>query len=355
MIKKNRRKLVSIMFFSALTAVFYVINAQCNTDAQIKINLIDTQINEKLEYYKLLYPEISFLLLKGDSQVLADMMLLGKTLGRQPKSMDYEHPPELREDLITVSLKRIQLMLQYKMPSASLFMTEDEDNKRKPVCVLTIHPEEVALDSILATQSLLDLPQKIIKKVPKKFRLKSDDYLEFVIDHEVYHCLQAKFIGPQKMSYKEYAGKYYNFHNEQGADAYAIAMHINTRLEVTAFARNILRVRGMSLYSADPDHLTCKALQQVFKISVEDIAEMNAKEIFEMANKIRERLTISYDEYIRYMASSIQAMKELGVGELVTDELRNIVSQVQSDPVQVNELVTNTHRYLSNLSCSELE
>jgi len=355
MIQQTRRKLVSIIFCLAMAITTYCVNAQNDSETSSKNHLINSLLNEKLEYYRHLYPEISFLLLKGDGQVLADMMLLGKTLGRQPKSMDYEHPPELREDLITVSIKRIQLMLQYKMPSASLFLANDTQEKPKPVCVLTIHPGEVALDSVLATQSLLDLPQKIIEKVPEEFRLKSTDYLEFVIDHEVYHCLQSMFIGPQKMSQKELAGEYNNFHNEQGADAYAVAMHINTRLEVSAFVRNILRVRGMSLYSSDPDHLTCKALQQVFKVPVEDIVEMNAKEIFEMASKIRERLTISYDGYIQYLASSIQAMNELGVGELVSDDLRKKASKAQSDPVQVKELVTNTHRYLSDLSCSELE
>jgi hypothetical protein len=163
------------------------------------------------------------------------------------------------------------------------------------------------------------------------------------------------FIGPQKMSHKKFAGEHNNFHNEQGADAYAIGMHISNRLEVSAFARNILRIRGMSLYSADPDHLTCKALQQIFKVPVVDIAEMNAKEIFEMANEIRERLAISYDEYIQYLASSIQAMKELGVEEMVSNDIRNRVRGVQSDSEQVKELVTNTYRYLSDLSCSELE
>jgi hypothetical protein len=283
------------------------------------------------------------------------MILLGKALGHQPKSLDYEHPPELREELITASVNRIQLMLQYRMPSASLFLTDGTFVKKKYICVLTIHPGEVAADSVLATRNLLDLPHKLTQKVPKEFRLRSTDYLEFVIDHEVYHCLQSMFIGPQKMSHKKFAGEHNNFHNEQGADAYAIGMHISNRLEVSAFARNILRIRGMSLYSADPDHLTCKALQQIFKVPVVDIAEMNAKEIFEMANEIRERLAISYDEYIQYLASSIQAMKELGVEEMVSNDIRNRVRGVQSDSEQVKELVTNTYRYLSDLSCSELE
>ncbi len=182
-------------------------------------------------------------------------------------------------------------------------------------------------------------------------RLQPTDYLEFVIDHEVYHCLQSMYVGPQKMSQKEFWGEYNSFLNEQGADVYAMGMHINTRLEVSSFAKNILRIRGMALYTADPDHLTCKALQQIFKVPVKDIAEMSAKEFFDTANRIQERLAMSYDEYIQYMASSIQAMKMLGVEDLVSDELRSRIKGVQSNPAQVRELVANTRRYLSELSC----
>jgi hypothetical protein len=163
------------------------------------------------------------------------------------------------------------------------------------------------------------------------------------------------YVGPQEMSHKEFWGEYNHFLNEQGADAYAMGMHINTRLENSSFAKNILRIRGMALYSGDPDHLTCKALQQIFKVPVEDMAEMSAKEVFGTANRIREHVTISYDEYIQYLASSVQAMKVLGVEDLVSDELRNRIKDVQSDPAQVKELVTNTRRYLSELSCDEIQ
>ena len=201
--QQTRRKLASIMLGLAIAITSYCVYAQADSDTAVKNHLIDSRLNEKLEYYRHLYPDISFLLLKGDGLVLADMILLGKTLGRQPISMDYEHPPALREELIKASVNRIQLMLQYKMPSASLFSVDDKLDKKKYICVLTIHPEEVAADSLLATRNLLDLPHKLTQKVPKEFKLDPADYLEFVFDHEVYHCLQSMFVGPQKMSYQE--------------------------------------------------------------------------------------------------------------------------------------------------------
>jgi len=342
------------MLFLLTAAMTLAVNAQSAPDADDKSSSLDSLLNEKLEFYRQLYPEISFMILKGGDELVADMMALDIALGHKPSSLDYEHPPKLREDLMMASANRIVYMLQYSMPSASLFKADTPLGWQESLCVLTINPVEIAADSIRATQSLLDLPQDFIKEISDDLRLQPTDYLEFVIDHEIYHCLHSMYIGPQTMSQKESWGDYNHYLNEQGADAYALGMHIKIHLGAQSFAKNILRVRGMSLYSADPDHLTCKALQQAFKIPAEDMAKMSAKEVFDTAKQIQQRLTISYDEYIQYLASSIEAMKLLGVEDLVSDELRNRIKGVQPDPAQVKELVTNTRRYLSELSCDEV-
>ena len=351
MYKKSRTHLARIILCLGIAITSSFANAQDETSINEAGSALDALLDEKLKFYRHQYPDISFLLLKGGGELVADIMTLDIVLGFQPSSLDYEHPPKLREDLMIASANRVMLMLKSRTPSASLFKADDPLGWQEHVCVLTINPDEVAADSLRATRNLLDLPQDFIQEIADDLRLQPADYLEFVIDHEVYHCLYSMYVGPQKMSYKEFWAEYNNFHNEQGADAYAIGMHINTRLEVSSFARNILRIRGMSLYSADPDHLTCKALQQTFKVPIEDIAEMNVKEIFDMANRIKQRLTMSYDEYIQYLASSIQAMKELGVKDLISDEFRNRIKDVQSDPALVKELVTDTRRYFSELSC----
>ena len=355
MYQQTRKRLVSTLLCSAIAVTTCGVNAQSDSDTHDKSKVLDSQLNEKLEFYRHLYPEISFMILKGGDELVADMMALDLALGYQPSSLDYEHPPKLREDLMIASANRIVYMLQYRMPSASLFKADDPLGWQAHICVLTINPDEIAADSVQATRNLLDLPQEFIQKTPEDFRLQASDYLEFVIDHEVYHCLQSMYVGPQKMSQKEFWGEYNSFLNEQGADVYAMGMHINTRLEVSSFAKNILRIRGMALYTADPDHLTCKALQQIFKVPVKDIAEMSAKEIFDKAKHIQERLAMSYDEYIQYLASSVQALKVLGVEDLVSDELRSRIKGVQSNPAQVRELVANTRRYLSELSCDGIE
>ena len=355
MFQQTRRKLVSIMLCSAIAVTTYGVNAQSDSDTHDKNNLLDSLLNEKIKYYRHLYPEISFLIMEGGDETVADMIALGLLLGYQPKSLDYEHPPKLREDLMIVSANRILLMLQSRVPSASLFMDDDSLGGQEHLCVLTINPDEIASDSIQATRHLSNLPKEFIQKIPKDLQLQSGDYLSFVIDHEVYHCLQSMYVGPQLMSQKESWGEYNNFLNEQGADAYALGMHIKTRGKVSSFAKNIKRIRGLAIYNADPNHKTCKAVEQVLKIPAEKINKMSANEIFDMANRIKSRLTIGYDEYIQYLASAVQAMKNLGVKARVTEDLRNRIKDIQADPALAKELVANSRHSLAELSGDEVE
>lgn len=348
MSKRSRLLLVILALSLPVVLTISDLYAKGSSNSSEADSKLAALLDEKLEYYRHQYPEISFLILKGGDELVADMMALDKSLGNEPASLDYEHPPELRKELMTASANRILHMLQFKMPSASLFKT-DSPHGRKNICVLTIHPQAVAADSIHATINLLDLPPQLVQKIPKDLLLSADDYLAFVIDHEVYHCLQSMYSGPQKRSFKEYWGVYNHFLNEQGADAYGMGMHIKNYGKVTDFARNLQRIRGMALYSGDPDHLTCKSLQQVLKIPAMNFKKMTANEVFEMAIRIKGHLTSGYDAYLVYLASAVQAMKELGVEGLISDDLHNIANDHNADPTEVKQLVTNSRRCFSEL------
>ena len=355
--KTSIRLFACILLCLVVATTTSCVNTQNESNTPEKITSPQTLLDEKIKDYGHLYPEITFLILQGEEEFLADMMTLNRELGSQPSSMDYEHPLALREDLMYVSVERIRIMLKSQAPSASLFEFEVDTNQshQEHVCVLTINPHWVTADSIIATTHLLDLPQEVIEKIPQDMRLLPADYLAFVIDHEVYHCLKSMYVGPQLMSHKELWGGYNHFLNELGADAYALGMHIKTRGEASHFARNILRIRGMALYSADPDHLTCNALKQILKVPIEDITEMSSNEIFDLANSIKDRQLTGHDAYMQYLASAVQAMKEIGMDEHVSDDLRNKLKDIQADPEQVKKLVTNARRCLTELSGGELE
>ena len=353
--KTSIRLFTCALLSLAMATMISCVNVQSESYTLEKTSPLDTLLNEKIEYYRHLYPEIAFLILQGEDEFMADMITLERVLGSQPSSMDYEHPPELREDLMYVSVERIRIMLESQMPSASLFKIDTTQGSQEYVCVLTMNPREVAADPIHATKHLLDLTLEDIEKIPQDMQLPPNDYLAFVIDHEVYHCLKSMYVGPQLMSYKELWGGYNHFLNEQGADAYALGMHIKTRCEDSLFAKNILRIRGMALYSADPDHLTCKALKQLLNVSIDDITKMSANEVFDLANSIKDSQLTGYDAYMQYLASAVQAMKEIGMDEHVSEDLRDKLKDIQANPEQVKELVTNARRCFAELSGDELE
>jgi hypothetical protein len=343
-----------ILLFFAVATTTSGVNTQNKSYTSETTASLQTLLDEKIEGYRHLYPEITFLILQGDEEVQADMMTLGRQLGSQPSSMDYEHTAALREDLMYVSVERIRIMLESQLPSASLFQVGANQGRKENICVLTINPRWVAADSIIATTHLLDLPHEVIKNIPRDMRLLPADYLAFVIDHEVYHCLKSMYVGPQLMSHKELWGGYNHFLNELGADTYALGMHIKTRGEASPFARNILRIRGMALYSADPDHLTCNALKQILDVPVEDITKMSPFEIFDLANSIKDRQLTGHDAYMQYLASAVQAMEDIGMEEYISDDLLMKLRGIQADPEQVKKLVTNTLDCLTDLSGGQL-
>lgn len=349
-------KALALTFLSLVLteSVFSASMIQGSNTAE-KIDSSESLLNSKVEYYRQLYPEIMFMILKGGKDIQDDMMVLNLMLGDQPMSLDYEHPPTTREDLMYVSIERIRMMLQAYAPSSSLFKVSNPPGGQENVCVLTINPIKVAANSMQATESLLDIPQKFIRKIPQDMQLSSSDYLAFVIDHEVYHCLQSMYVGPQLMSNKDLWAEYNLFHNELGADAYAVGMHIKNRDEDSLFAKNILRIRGMALYNIDPGHLTCKAIVQVLKLPTDEISAMSAKEIFDLATTIKDQLTRTYDEHVQYLASAVEAMKEIGVGDLVSVEFQDRIKEIQADPIQVKELVGNSRRVFKELCQGEYE
>ena len=98
------KQIIRIFFCLVLTLM---LSMQSYGDDQFDQLEIHTRLNnlveKKVDYYRQLYPDISFLILKGGDELVTDMMALDKALGVEPKSLDYEHPPALREKLMFVS------------------------------------------------------------------------------------------------------------------------------------------------------------------------------------------------------------------------------------------------------------
>lgn len=325
--------------------------AAAQQDSKVSSNASQASVllEKKIAQYKKLYPDILFFNLRGGKETNDDMGALELVLGYKPVSLDYEHPIAARNDLIYVSIERIYIMLLNRMPSASLFKADKPLGWQEIVCVLTINPDEIAADSLRSTGHLLNLPDHTLKSIPHDLTLRPDDYLEFVIDHEIYHCLQSKYAGPQSMSDKEFWAEYNHLQDELGADAYALAMHIKTKKAATAFGHNLKRIRGMTLYNADPDHLTCKALEQIMQTPVSDIIDSNPGRIFELAQRVKKAQGMSYDDYLVYLSSAIQAMLTIGIKPELIKSLEERINTAP-DPALAAELIKKSQQCMTEIS-----
>ena len=306
-------------------------------------------VEAKLDYYRRVYPDILFTIFKGGDESVENMVVLDTLLGPKPVNLDYEHPKELREDLMIVSAQRLWIMLKNRAPSATLFKADDPLGWQEHICVLTLDTCALATSNFDATANLLELPTAAMQKIPEKMQLDKKDYIEFTIDHEVYHCLKSMYIGPQTMSSHALWGEYNHYLEEKGADAYALAMHIRKHNRLTLFAENITRIRGISLFNADPNHFTCDALEQTLRIPIEEISRLSDAEVFYFASGIKEELSISYQEYLNYLAAAIVATKKLGTENMSLNSLEEKVKAVKIDQVLVEKLVESSRSCLSEL------
>ena len=262
------------------------------------------QVHTRLEAYADAFPELRFLVLDGAPA--EQMARLGALLGEAPASLDYEHPADLRADLMVLSLARIQLMLEAEAPSASLLHTGTADER--PLCVITLAPCAIARDDRTATCHLLGLSPEQGRRIDRERYLPCEDYLGFVVDHEAYHCLDAWAHGPQPMSSAEHWGEYWQFRGENGADAFAMARHVQRRGGDTAFAANFARIRDWSLLHGGADHWSGATLARLEETRAE-FSGLSARATLAGVTRLRDAVVGDYADFLIYRASVAEALR----------------------------------------------
>lgn len=270
--------------------------------------VLEARIETRLAEYAATFPELRFVLLSGPPEAVLPQ--LRSLLGPTAVNLDYEHPDALRAALMDLSLARIRTMLEVDAPSASL-LRPDEDEPH-PLCVMTVEPCAVARDDRTATCHFLDLPPGRIGAVPRERYLPCEAYLDFVLDHELYHCLDSWHHGPQPMSFAEHWGEYWQFRRENGADAFAMARYLQRRGEAGGrFAANFGRIRDWSALRGDPDHWTGRSLSRV-EAAAEALIGMDAQDTFAWVGRLREAVVGEERDYLVYRASVAEAMRRAG-------------------------------------------
>jgi hypothetical protein len=298
----------------------------------------DNLVNARIEFYNQQFPEIQFVNLFGGDFWRMDMQFIPILLGKTATSLDYEHPKELREDLMTVSLGRLAIMLRETMPSASLYRTGEGALARKNnVCIMTINTDVFAKSDRDATLTMIDISQEQFRKLHPSRYLNATQHLEFTVDHEVYHCLDAYFNGPVLQTHDPFAGEYASYRSENGADAFGVAMNIRQHGHLTDYAKNIMHMRALSLYNDDPNHFTWNSILRVFELNPDTLAQGAVLSIFIAATDIRDTLVPNYNEYLRYRTSAPRATFELG---MIPDE--HEIKHPEMDKETTQNLVQNS-------------
>ena len=307
-------------------------------------------IKRKQRFYADTFPEIQFIVLQGGEAWLEDFEALSVLLGPEPISLDYEHTPDLREDLMYVSLERIRMMLANDAPSASLLRADEPMGWREKLCVITINPAAIAENNRIATHYLIEPYYEIRGKIKQENLVDRKEFLEYVFDHEAYHCLESDFIGPQPMSYLEFWADYYDYRHENGADAFAIAMHIKRHQSVTEFVKKIMLIRGLSLYCDDCNHWTQRVIRQVSESDTLSLISMDTMDLFRYASSLRDDIAQDYKDYLQYRSNAKEVCGILN-SKLWNDENDKLLPS--PDPETVNDMLDIFRNYYLELTGTE--
>jgi len=276
---------------------------------------LDAIVQHRLLLYEGLFPKIQFVVLTDRLKSGVGLLELLQLLGRDATNLDYEHPPQLRADLLEVSIARVATHLRNNATSSALFKAgQGAAATREQLCVLTLDACVIARDNRQATHHMLGLPGPLFARMQAGEYLDADQHLEYVIDHEVRHCLAAHRGHPIPMSTREYWAGYSQHRNEYAADAYALAMHILNHGAGSGYARTMTHIRGLAMLQGDPDHFTASAMQAVPETlkSVSSHAS-GLERAYVVAETIRERLDPGYDGYLKFRYAAHELMRDLGL------------------------------------------
>ncbi len=308
-----------IIFLSFFTLVLcnnvyanIAISHKSSSDIENKIEKINQEIEKKLTYYNQAFPNIQFVHLKN-GEWEKSLQALELFIGYQATSLDYEHPKELREDLLFVTVAKIQMMLINKITSSYLFKVgEMPVASKQHTCVITLDAATNVLTNQIATQYFLDLPLETLKSLPEKVYLDKEQHLNFIIDHEAFHCLDSYHYGGIPMSKKSFSTRHNTYKRELQADMFAIAMNMRRNKKLTRYANNIMTIRAMTLLNGELQHNSYNAMQLIINSGKKKIINSQPIELVKKVKQLYKTIALSYEEYIDFRVSAIEVIRLLG-------------------------------------------
>jgi hypothetical protein len=284
-------------------------------------------------------------------------MALEMLLGYQATSLDFEHPPELAQDLLYVTVARIQKMLLYGHSAAFLFKVGEQTlSKKQLTCVITMNPDAIAKNPNSASRYMLAVPDKTLKKLSPDHYLNGLSLLNFIIDHEVSHCLDSYYNGANPMSMKDLWGQYMHFQREIFSDTFAMVSHINSNGKNSPFIKNFINYRKLCLFNGDPGCCTANALEELLNefLKSDNIPTQNLTERIQLASQIRNKIKFNYNEFENYYFSSIKAMALMGISPDENYAEKQLPEKQLPDEDLVLQLINQTRQTYQQLFHEQL-
>lgn len=299
---------ITILFI--LTLSISSIRASEKNDERIQE--IYNSIQQKLDFYNKSFPDIQFVHLKN-GEWEKSLQALELFIGYQATSLDYEHPEDLREDLLYATVAKIQMMLVNKITSSYLFKVGQlPAASKKHVCVITLDPATTVYNDEVSTQYFIDLTEDVIQSVPKHNHINNERHLDFIIDHEAFHCIDTHRYGGIPISNKDFSTRYDTYKRESKADMYAVAMNIQRNKIMTQCATNMKMLRGMTLLNGQPQHYSVNAMQLIINHNQKTIMNSSPDELVRLVKKLYNETGSSYENYIEYRVAAVNAIYQLG-------------------------------------------
>ncbi len=297
----------------ALSIIFLFSEAgvlQASIDIQTDVEKANLAIQKKLDYYNKTFPEIQFAHLKNGEEWYQSIQALELFIGYQATCLDYEHPDDLREELLFATIEKIRIMLASKLTTSYLFKVGQIPAAiKKHVCVITIDPASTIISNRVATEYFIDLS---LEGVPASHFIDKDSHLDFIIDHEAFHCLDTFAFGGIPMSMKNFSNRHEIYRRETEADMFALAMHIKKNERITDYTNKIIALRGMSLLNGELQHFSVPGMHRVREYDLNRISQATTRELLKLVKQLYTPLALSYQQYLQYRVNAIEAIQQLG-------------------------------------------
>lgn len=304
---------ISTLLFAVCTVSAHQVAPSTDELPQSSNGRVLAVIKQKLDYYNQTYPDIRFVHADGGSDWHGDLVAILMMLGVNADTLDYQHPPEVRETLLNVTLERLKRFLEADVVSATLFRVGKNSVINRPnLCVITLNPDVFIANDYQATRYMLDLSDAEMEKVHPARYLNHIHHLEFTLDHEALHCLDSYFNGGSPQTTAEFGGEYNLFLRESIADAYALMMHIRIHGDSTRYAKNIVHARALLIFSDSSNRCTFETIREVLDYDHEVIKKMPVRDIIGLATHIRNKTVGDYEAYLVQHAAAISAAAAMG-------------------------------------------